>query len=358
MDFKEGEKKSLGQWILLLGNCLALIIGTTAGPMTSRFYFLHGGHRVWMSAWLETGGWPLLILPIWISYTRTKSTSKSHVTPRLFLASILLGVLTGVDDFLYAWGLGFLPISTSALLIASQLGFNAVFAFFLVRQKFTPYSINAVILLTLGSVMLAFNTESDRPKGVTNLEYWIGFVMTIIAAALYGFILPLIELTYKKTSRKITYLLVMEMQFIMSFAATVVCTIGMAINKDFAAVGREAKASDVGEFKFYMVLVWCAICWQLFYIGIFGVVFLTSSLLSGVIIAVFIPVNEVLGVLLYGEKFNAEKGMALVMSLWGFASYLYGERTTSKKARESLESARQGEERVSDLDIDHQSHQT
>jgi hypothetical protein len=62
-----------------------------------------------------------------------------------------------------------------------------------------------------------------------------------------------------------------------------------------------------------------------FFIGVFGVTSMASSLLSGVIIAVTIPVTEVLAVVLFHEKFSAEKGMALVLALWGFASYLYGE---------------------------------
>lgn len=243
----------------------------------------------------------------------------------LCLASVGLGVLTGLDDFFYAWGVSYLPVSTSSLLIASQLGFNAVFAYFLVKQKFTAYSINAVVLLTLGSGMLALHTSSDRPEGISQGQYWLGFIVTIVAAALYGFILPLIELCYKKTTRRITYTLVMEMQLIMSFTATAFCTVGMVVNKDFHAIAREARGSDVGEFKYYMMLVWNAVCWQLFFIGVFGVIFMSTSLLSGVIIAVFIPITEVLAVIFYKESFSGEKGMALGLSMWGFASYLYGE---------------------------------
>jgi drug/metabolite transporter (DMT)-like permease len=41
--------------------------------------------------------------------------------PRVLLAAAGLGVITGVDDFLYAWGLKSLPVSTSAILISTQL---------------------------------------------------------------------------------------------------------------------------------------------------------------------------------------------------------------------------------------------
>jgi len=41
--------------------------------------------------------------------------------------------------------------------------------------------------------------------------------------------------------------------------------------------------------------------------------------------AVTIPLTGVLGMVLFHEKFSAEKGMALVLALWGFTSYLYEE---------------------------------
>ncbi|GLJ32669.1 hypothetical protein SUGI_0657330 [Cryptomeria japonica] len=328
-----GEKSFL-QWAVLLLNCGALSIGTTAGPMLVKYYFgPTEGKRTWLATFSQTGGWPICIVPIWISsaYKKRKGYPENHVSLRLVLASIVLGLFTGLDNFMYAWGLNYLPLSTSALVIATQLGFNSIFAYLVVGQKFTSFSINAVILLTVGAVMLSFNTKSDTPEGVQHGHYLIGFFVTLGAAALYGLILPLIELAYRETSRQITYALVMEMQLIMSFSATVLCLVGMIANQDFMAIRREAKASPVGEVLYYVSIVANGICWQLFFIGVFGVIFLANSLLSGIIIAFYIPINQLLAVLLYRDKFTPEKAMALVLSLWGFVSYLYGEYRTSKK---------------------------
>ena len=126
-----------------------------------------------------------------------------------------------------------LPISTAALIIATQLAFTAGFAFLLVKQKFTSFSINAVVLLTVGAGVLALHTSSDRPAHESNREYILGFLMTLAAAALYGFILPLVELTYKKSKQEMSYTLVMEIQMIMCLFATVFCTVGMLVNNDF-----------------------------------------------------------------------------------------------------------------------------
>nr|XP_009789614.1 PREDICTED: purine permease 1-like [Nicotiana sylvestris] len=224
--------------ILLLINCLILAVGICGGPLMMRLYYVEGGSRVWFSSWLQTAGWPLTLIPLAILYFYRRKTQGSNtklyfITPRIFIASFIIGVVTGLDDFLYSWGGSKLPVSTSSLLLAAQLAFTAVGAFFIVKLKFTPYSINAVILLTVGAVLLGIRSNGDRPEGVTSKAYILGFMMTLLAAALYGVILPCIELIYLKAKQVITATLVLEIQMIMCLAATTFCTMGMIVNNDF-----------------------------------------------------------------------------------------------------------------------------
>lgn len=99
------------------------------------------------------------------------------------------------------------------------------------------------------------------------------------------------------------------------------------------AIGREATVFDLGEVKYYVVVVMSALIWQCFFLGAIGVIFCGSSLLSAIIIAVLLPVTELLAVIFYKEKFQAEKGVSLALSLWGFASYFYGELKNEKKKK-------------------------
>lgn len=242
----EEEKQRKMKRILLIINCFILALGNSGGPLIMRLYFIHGGNRVWLSSFLETAGFPLMLLPLTVSYIkrrrlhrRNAATTESgklnliSMKPPLFLAVAFIGIITGLDDYLYAYGVARLPVSTSALIIASQLGFTAVFAFLLVKQKFTAFSINAVVLLTIGAGVLAMHTSGDRPNGESTKQYVIGFITTVAAAALYGFVLPLIELVYKKTKQPLTYSLVMEIQFVMCMFATLFCAVGMIVNNDF-----------------------------------------------------------------------------------------------------------------------------
>ncbi|KAI3736561.1 hypothetical protein L2E82_26417 [Cichorium intybus] len=333
---------------LLIFNCILLSVGNCGGPLIMRLYFLHGGHRIWLIGFIQTVGWPLIFIILVLLYFQRRvagiNNGNNHPTTfiymrrRLFMAVALIGVLTGLDDYLYSYGVAHLPISTYALINASRLVFMAFFAFILVKQKFTPYSINAVVLLTVGSALLAFHASGDRPEGERTAEYIMGFLMTVAAAALYGLVSPLVELTYKKAKQEITYTLVLEVQTVMCLFATVFCMLGMIFNNDFKVISKEAEDFGLGKMNYYVILSVSIILWQCFFLGAIGVIHYGSSLLLGVIATVQIPVMEILAVIFYKEKFGSEKGVALVLSLWGFLSFLYGEYKHMKKIENNSQS--------------------
>jgi drug/metabolite transporter (DMT)-like permease len=235
------RKKGM-HWLVVVINCGMLTVGTTGGPLITRLYYSKGGHRQWLSSWIETAAWPLLLVIVVASYITRRARDPSAplllTRPRILLAAVPLGLAMGADNFLYAFGLSYLPVSTSAILISTQLAFTVFFAFLIVRQRLTASSLNAVALLTIGAVVLGLHASSDRPAGVSRGQYWLGFVLTLGAAALYGLMLPLVELTYKRAAaggRVLTYALVIEVQLVMTFVATAFGTVGMVVNKDFQA---------------------------------------------------------------------------------------------------------------------------
>uniref|UniRef100_M1B8T2 Purine transporter n=2 Tax=Solanum tuberosum TaxID=4113 RepID=M1B8T2_SOLTU len=158
--------------------------------------------------------------------------------------------------------------------------------------------------------------------------------MTVMGAVCFGLMVSLIELIYIKAKNAISYTMVLEIQLIIGVSATVFCTIGMIINNDFQAIPKEASEYEIGEAKYYLVLVWCAIIWQLALMGLVGVIFYSSSLLSGIIGAFLLPVTEILAIVLFHEKFQVEKGVAIFLALCGFVSYFYGEIEQSKKEKQ------------------------
>ncbi|KAF7140834.1 hypothetical protein RHSIM_Rhsim06G0075500 [Rhododendron simsii] len=203
---------------LLLLNALLLTIGTCGCPLVMRLYFLHGGHRL-LSSFLETGGWPINFIPLRITYLDRRSKHGPTTKPILikspvFLAATVISLLTGVDDYLNSYGVAKLPVSTSALIIAPSLAYRPI------RVPNGGAEVHVVLnqrgFPTDGGGGGPGAPHDRRPAGgESKREYYAGFFLTLLAAALYGFVLPLVELTYKKAKQAVTYTLVLEIQLVM-----------------------------------------------------------------------------------------------------------------------------------------------
>ncbi|XP_021907755.1 ATP-dependent 6-phosphofructokinase 6-like [Carica papaya] len=211
--------------------------------------------------WDQTAGWPVMIIPITIAYFHHKNTNQLRsyseheaansffMKPCVYVPAAILGIILGLNGYIYAYSVACLPVSTASLILATQLAFTALFALLLVKQKFTPYSINSVVVLTIGASVLALHTSSDKPNN-------------------------------ESTG----------------------CTIGMLVNNNFKVISREAREYELGEAKYYMVMIGSALTWQCYMTGAIGVVFCHSSLLSCIISTVLLPVTEILGVIFFHEK--------------------------------------------------------
>ncbi|KAI5654939.1 hypothetical protein M9H77_32126 [Catharanthus roseus] len=310
--------------------------GGSAIPLLTRLYFIHGGSRTWLMSWIQSCGCPILLIPLAISYfnrLKTEGTNArlTFTRPLWFLYLVFVGLILGLAAFLYAKGLQTLPVSTATILSATSLVFLAFFAFLFVKQKFDAYTINAIVLLLVGAVLLGLRSGNDRPQGETKKAYILGFILTLVSAVVTGMAFPAIELMYRKTKQQINFTFMMEVQFVVSIFSAAFTTVAMLINKDFKAIPGEAKDFELGEAKYYIILVFTCIIAQLYTLGVYGTIFSASALLAGIGNATIFPITEVFSVITFHEKFQAEKVVSLVLSLWGLASHFYGEYKREKK---------------------------
>ncbi|XP_039118955.1 probable purine permease 4, partial [Dioscorea cayenensis subsp. rotundata] len=323
--------------LLLAINYALLIGGSVSSTMLTRFYFIHGGSSRWLTTIVQSSAFPLLLIPIIISSTTTSTPIFSNFTPKLLLLCLAIGLLNGVNNLLISWGISYLPVSTSSLILSSQLAFTLILSALLVHQPITFVNLNCVILLTLSSVLLAIGSEDgDRKDGITKLQYFLGFIATVGAALLFSLYLPLVQLVYKRLSK---YKMVMEMQVIMQGAATGLALVGMVAGGGVEEVRKEGKGEGEfeygGEVYWGVVVVVTGVCWQMCFMGTAGLVFLTSSLNCGICMTATLVVNVVGGVVVFGDGFGGVKGVSCVLCLWGFCSYFYGEYR--KKKEEEME---------------------
>ncbi|KAI3856558.1 hypothetical protein MKX03_025223 [Papaver bracteatum] len=315
------------KWGLLILSCTLNMLGLVVGPLLLRLYFLHGGSKKWLSSWLQMAGFPILIIPLAIFYLRRDRKLLStdfFASRKLLVYAALIGLIYGIVNFMFCYGLSYLPVSTWSLLVTTQLVFTSLVAFIWVKQKFTPYTMNAIVVIIMGCILLGIRRAGDRIPGVTNSQYLLGFFITVGAASILGFIMVSTQVAYAKANQAMTYPLVLQFQVCVALFATISCTIGGLINRDFSAIQREASEFDLGAKAYYLVLVSNMVVWQLMFIGRMGIIYCTSSLFAGVMSATFLPISQIAAVITFHDSFTAEKGMSLALTLWGFTSYFYG----------------------------------
>lgn len=78
---------------------------------------------------------------------------------------------------------------------------------------------------------------------------------------------------------------------------------------------------------------WSAATFQLGVLGATGVVYLGSTVLAGVLNAVRVPLTSVAAVVWFHDPMSGFKILSLVITVWGFGSYMVGHSSAKKTAR-------------------------
>ncbi|CAB4276376.1 unnamed protein product [Prunus armeniaca] len=335
------QRRSFNWWLKVAIYAFLVIAGQSVATLLGRLYFDKGGDSKWLATVVQLCGFPVLLpyycIPAASRNPITKNSTVQFKQPStLILASVYgsIGLLLALDCYLYSVGLAYLPVSTYSLICASQLAFNALFSFLLNSQKFTPYIVNSLVLLTISSTLLVFQGDSaDDPSGGSKTKYAIGFICTVGASAGYGLVLSLTQLAFKRVIRKETFRVVMDMIVYQSLVATCVILVGLFASGEWKGLKKEMGMYKLGTVSYVMNLVWTAIIWQLFGIGALGLILEASSLFSNAISAMGLPVVPILAVIFFHDKMDGIKAMAMVLAIWGFISYAYQHYLDDRKSK-------------------------
>lgn len=323
------ERKTPIHWVLLFLSSSAMLVAFPASSLLSRLYYVDGGKSRWLLSWIAVAGWPLtavILLPFYFH----KGISPTPLSWQLIISYAVLGFLSAADNLMYAWAYSYLPASTSSLLASSSLIFTAIFAYFIVRKKMNASALNAVVIITAAVVIIGIDSNSDKPAGVSHRQYVVGFLWDILGSALHGLIFALSELLFIKILGRKSFHVVLEQQVMVSLFGCIFTTIGVIINADFTAMKLEAAAFKHGAISYYMVLFWGAVTFQLGILGSVSVLYLASTLMAGVLNAVRVPVTSIAAVLCFHDPMGGFKILSILLTFWGFGSYIYGNSAEAK----------------------------
>jgi drug/metabolite transporter (DMT)-like permease len=307
-------------------NIVFVLAGQSVATLLGRIYYDQGGGSLWMATLVQSCGTPIAI-PLLLYFGRRRPKSTRVARPLLLkIATIYagLGILLAGDNLMYSYALLYLPLSTYSLICATQLSFNAVFSYFINKEKFTALILNSVVLLTFSAALVGVNNGSDGTNSsVPAGKFMAGFALALSASAVFSLILSLNQLTFDKVLKSDTFYDVMEMQFWSNTAAALVSVAGLFISGEWSTLGGEMHGYKKGAVSYGMTLAWTAISWQLTTMGMMGLVAAVSSLFSNVISTVGMPLAPVIAVIFLKDKMDGVKVLAMLIGLWGFASYIY-----------------------------------
>nr|KAJ0187505.1 hypothetical protein LSAT_V11C900493690 [Lactuca sativa] len=312
-------------WFRVAVYIIFLISGQATATLLGRLYYDKGGNSKWISTFVQSAGFPILI-PLLLFFQPTTTSSAASPPPTtttLLLLYLFFGLILTGDNLMYSYGLQYLPVSTYSLLCATQLGFNAVFSFLFNSQKFTSLIINSLFLLTISATLLAVHSDSDNPSKISKAKYIIGFLCTLGASATYSLYLSFLQLSFQKVIKSENFRVVLELQIYPSFVATCGCVVGLFASGEWDTLKKEGSDYEKGSVSYIMTLTWIAIAWQICSIGILGLIFEVSSLFSNVISTLGLPVVPVLAVVFFGDKMDGVKAISLILAIWGSGSYVY-----------------------------------
>uniref|UniRef100_A0A9I9CFI4 Probable purine permease n=1 Tax=Cucumis melo TaxID=3656 RepID=A0A9I9CFI4_CUCME len=350
-DEKMNHKVNYMKWLKIAFYVIILLIGQTAANLLGRLYFEKGGNSKWIGTLVQVAGFPIL-LPYYYFIAKTKhktNTNKNNISKlseqptvwNLIMIYVSLGVFVAVDSYLFSVGLMYLPVSTFSLLCSSQIAFNAIFSFFLNSQKFTPAIITSLVLLTISSTLLFFETESEG--SVKNKEskakYMIGFICTIAGSAGYGLLLSLIQLFFDNVMKSESFKAIVDMIVYRSLVACVTIVVGIFVSGEWRDLKREMNEFEMGKVSYFMTLVWTTLMWKIFTVGSIALIFEVSSLFSNAVGVLGLPIVPVAAVIVFHDNMSKLKGASMALAIGGFIAYVYQQYVDDFKSKKDSKSS-------------------
>nr|CAD1818532.1 unnamed protein product [Ananas comosus var. bracteatus] len=161
------------------------------------------------------------------------------------------------------------------------------------------------------------------------------------ASATYSLILSLMQLTFEKVIQRETFSVVLDMQIYTALVATCASVVGLFASGEWRSLKGEMEAYKTGTVSYVMTLVWTAVSWQVASVGVVGLIFVVTSLFSNVISTLSLPVVPIFAVIFFHDKMDDVKIMAMLISIWGFVSYLYQHYLDDSKGKKPSTNAQE-----------------
>ncbi|KAJ6822062.1 putative purine permease 11 [Iris pallida] len=325
------ESKRWSWWLKVSVYTFFVLAGQTVATLLGRFYYDQGGNSKWMGALVTSAGFPLL-LPLFLVASRPSA-------PLLLRSAtyVAIGLMVSADNLMYSYALLYLPVSTFALVCASQLAFNAVFSYLLNSHKLTSLVLNSVVVLSFSAALLGVSPAGEKDDGsVDKDKYPLGFVLTLAASAAFSLILSLTQLAFQRVLKTDSFVAVLEMLTCTALVATAASAVGLFASGEARTLKGEMEGFSKGRAAYVTTLVSTAVCWTVSSVGLVGLTLAASSLFANVVSTVALPAVPVFAVVFFRDEMDGVKVVAMLMAIWGFLSYIYQDYLDDVEAKAAI----------------------
>ncbi|CAN7098027.1 unnamed protein product [Brassica rapa subsp. narinosa] len=353
------ELKQRKWWISVFFCSFLILTGDSLVMLLLNFYYVQNNRSendqdqqyrgTWTQALIQNVAFPILI-PLFFILPKPEPVSDQTNTRhppflRVILLYLSLGVLVSVYSKLYAlarlyvgWG----------VLVSAQLILTSLFSAFINRLKFNRWIIIS-ILFTLAADFFCAPAFSGTPTEDESYTYGIkAWLILIFPTLAFSLSLSLTQLGFEKVlaktkrygNNKKVFRMVLEMQIFVSFVATLICLVGMFASGEFKELKGDSERFKKGRTYYSLSLVGLALSWQVWSVGVLGLVLLVSGLFADVVHMCASPVVSLLVVLAFDFKdddgFGWQRRGALLGSVLALACYFYYLHKTKKKEMAEL----------------------
>ncbi|EOA38008.1 hypothetical protein CARUB_v10009477mg [Capsella rubella] len=345
INIKQESTTLIYHWPTIIVCIIFVITGQSTTKLLENFYYNqlqrkdYNSNRqndgVWTQSLLQTVGFPLLVIPF-IFFTTKKHnqqqppiTSDRSTTKVVLSFSGCIGMLLTGHGRLSGKGKLESPFRVFTLIYTTQLFFTPVLAAFINKIKFNRWIIISLILAIATGALTSFSSSFGGEPDETEEDYAKGSWPALISGVYFSLILCIIENVFKRTestTRKQSFASVFEVVIFSSLVATIISVMGLLIYGEQHDLNREMNGFLKGKGAYVMTLVGQAVSWQIYWVGIVGLVFSVSSVLSNVITVITWPIVSVLVVIFFSfmdDEFDVFKGVALITAALSAAAYFY-----------------------------------
>ncbi|CAH8383194.1 unnamed protein product [Eruca vesicaria subsp. sativa] len=329
------------KWLTIIICIILAVTGQSVVRLLENYYFLHRTRKYrygpWTLSLLQFVGFPILLIPFVLLHLPCNKKKQLIMTSEgisPFQLAIFYPVLA---FFMFFQAMlsnlkNAMPFRDFTLTYTTQLLFTPYISSYINKTKFNRWMIISLsFAIITGSFTL--NTFFAGSPGVYTMkkQKFRAIYAALIAAFVFSLTLCLMRsvfdsiCTVPTNKKQPSFAVVLELLIVSSLVATLISLAAVFISGEHHGFKRRMDGFSKGEAAYVWTLVGQAVAWQVYWVGIVGLMFAVSAVFSNVISVCTWPIVSLLVAVFYSthEQYNALSGTALATAALSVASYFY-----------------------------------